>query len=219
MACVNNVYMGVIFFDLDGTLTDPKLGITRSIQYALEKLDHDVPANDQLAWCIGPPLLNSFEKMLGDHQLAIAALDLYREKFAETGLYENHVYPGIANTLAILVDSGHQLFIATSKPTIYAERIVEHFAINEYFGRVFGSGLDGSYSDKAELLDYALKETRVVPNEAIMVGDRSHDMIGARRNEMMAVGVLYGYGSKDELVKAGAHHLSPTPPELLGIVS
>ncbi|MHA1153456.1 MAG: HAD hydrolase-like protein, partial [Alphaproteobacteria bacterium] len=135
--------MGDIFFDLDGTLTDPKPGITRSIQYALDKLDRDVPTEDELVWCIGPPLLESFERMLGDSRLAVTAMSLYRERFADKGLYENGVYPGIENTLSILSESGRRLFIATSKPTVYATRIVEHFELGKFFERVFGPELDG----------------------------------------------------------------------------
>jgi phosphoglycolate phosphatase len=210
--------MGALFFDLDGTLTDPKTGITRSIQYALERLHRDIPTEDELVWCIGPPLLGSFETLLGDRQLAATALRFYRERFADTGLYENRVYHGIEDALATLGASGHRLFIATSKPSIYAKRIVEHFAIGGYFERLFGSQLDGTRTDKTELLSHALDETGTDFQEATMIGDRSHDMIGARNNQMTAVGVLYGYGSNDELVTAGAQHISPTPEDLPGIL-
>jgi len=211
--------MGDIFFDLDGTLTDPKPGITRSIQFALENLDREVPTEDELVWCIGPPLLESFEKMLGDRRLATTALKLYRKRFSDKGLFENRVYGGIENILSVLRASGRRLFIATSKPAVYAERIVEHFAIGRHFERVFGSALDGTRSDKSELLSHALHETGAAARETIMIGDRSHDMIGARNNEMTAVGVLYGYGSKNELVAAGAHHISATTGELLEVLS
>ena len=211
--------MGDIFFDLDGTLTDPKPGITRSIQFALDKLDREVPTEDELVWCIGPPLLESFKKLLGDSRLAATALKFYRERFSDKGLYENRVYAGIEHTLTVLRDSGRRLFIATSKPTTYATHIVEHFAMESYFERVFGSELDGARSDKSELLSHALEETGAVAREAIMIGDRAHDMIGARNNGMTAVGVLYGYGSKDELVTAGAHRISATTGELLGNLS
>ena len=210
--------MGAVFFDLDGTLTDPKTGITRSIQYALDRLRRDVPTEDELVWCIGPPLLGSFETLLGDRQLAVTALSLYRERFADTGLYENQVYPGIEDVLATLGAAGRRLFVATSKPAVYAKRIVEHFGIGGYFERLFGSELDGTRTDKTELLSHALGETGIDPREAIMIGDRGHDMIGARNNDMTAIGVLYGYGSQDELVAAGAQRISPTPEELSGIL-
>ena len=211
--------MGAIFFDLDGTLTDSKPGITRSIQYALDKLGHDFTSEDELTWCIGPSALECFDKLLGDSKLSATALRIYRERYADIGLFENRVYPGIEQTVDALNASGHRLFIATSKLTIYAQRIVKHFELQGSFERVFGSELDGTRSDKSELLAYALGETGVVSQEAIMIGDRSHDMIGARNNEMTAVGVLYGYGSEDELVAAGAHHISATTEDLLGIVT
>jgi phosphoglycolate phosphatase len=207
--------MTTIYFDLDGTLTDPKPGITRSIQYALEKLDRPVPSEDELAWCIGPPLRASLAKLLGGDDLAETALSLYRERFGDIGIFENEVYPGIEHILAVLAGSGRRLFVATSKPVVYAERIIDHFKLAPYFQRVFGSELDGRRSDKTELLGYALQATGVDPLRAIMIGDRSHDMIGARNNAMTAVGVLYGYGNKEELLGAGAHHVCATPQALL----
>jgi phosphoglycolate phosphatase len=207
--------MNPIFFDLDGTLTNPKPGITRSIQHALRKLDHEAPAEDDLTWCIGPPLHASFKKLLGTDALADKAILLYRERFADVGLFENEVYPGIEATLSVLAGQARRLFVATSKPGVYAERIIDHFKLRGYFERVFGSELDGTRSDKSDLLGYALKAAQVDPAGAIMIGDRSHDMIGARNNGLTAVGVLYGYGSKEELLAAGAHRLSATPRELL----
>ena len=207
--------MTTIFFDLDGTLSDPKPGITRSIQYALGRLDRAVPAEDELTWCIGPPLRASFEKLLGTDDLAGRALSLYRERFADIGLFENELYPGIEDTLSVLAKSGRRLFVATAKPGVYAERIIDHFKLRGYFERVFGSELDGTRSDKTDLLSHALAATQVDPLDAIMIGDRSHDMIGARNNAMTAVGVLYGYGSREELVTAGAHRVCATPRGLL----
>jgi phosphoglycolate phosphatase len=211
--------MNTVYFDLDGTLTDPKPGITRSIQYALGKLDRDVPLEDELTWCIGPPLRASLKKLLGADDLADRALSLYRERFADIGLFENRIYPGIGDTLAAIASSGRRLFVATSKPGIYAERIIDHFKLGIYFESVFGSELDGTRSDKTDLLRYALKTTGVDPSRAVMIGDRSHDMIGARNNKMTAVGVLYGYGSKQELLDAGAHHICATPQELSGLLN
>lgn len=211
--------MNAIYFDLDGTLTDPKPGITRSIQYALRKLDRDVPTEDELTWCIGPPLHASLKKLLGTDDLADKALSLYRERFADIGLFENVVYPGIEETLSAVAGSGRRLFVATSKPGIYAERIIDHFKLTVYFERVFGSELDGTRSDKTDLLGYALRTTGVDPSRAVMIGDRSHDMIGARNNKMTALGVLYGYGGKQELLDAGAHHICATPQGLPGLVS
>jgi phosphoglycolate phosphatase len=207
--------MDAIYFDLDGTLTDPKIGITRSIRHALIKLDRAAPPEDELTWCIGPPLRASFQTMLGRDDLADRAVSLYRERFADIGIFENGVYPGVTEILSALRTSGRRLFVATSKPAIYAERIIDHFDLRGYFERVFGSELDGTRADKTELLDYALKATGVDPQRAAMIGDRRHDMIGARNNRMTAIGVLYGYGSEAELVEAGAQHVCASPQEVL----
>ncbi|MGY3233921.1 phosphoglycolate phosphatase [Bradyrhizobium sp. USDA 4448] len=208
--------MRTIYFDLDGTLTDPKPGITGSIQYALKKLGKAVPSQDELTWCIGPPLHASLKALTGTDALADQALLLYRERFSDVGLYENALYPGIHDTLAALAATSARIFVATSKPAVYATRIVEHFGLKPYFERVFGSELDGTRVDKRDLLRYALAETEVDPRQAIMIGDRSHDVVGARTNGMTAIGVLYGYGNEAELRDAGAHHVCAAHPELLG---
>lgn len=200
--------MHSLYFDLDGTLTDPKLGITRSIQYALGKLDLEVPDVEDLTWCIGPPLLDSFKTIIGDSGQAARAVQLYRERFSDTGLFENHVYPEMINTLERLQKTGYTLYVATSKPTPYAARIIEHFQMTAFFARIFGSQLDGSYADKSDLLQFALEQTKDNPLEAIMIGDRSHDMVGAKNNGMKAIGVLYGFGSEEELISAGADSIS-----------
>jgi phosphoglycolate phosphatase len=208
--------MRTIYFDLDGTLTDPKPGITGSIQYALKKLGETVPSQDELTWCIGPPLHASLKALTGTDALADRALLLYRERFSEVGLFENSPYPGIHDTLAAVAATGARMFVATSKPAVYATRIVEHFGLKPYFERVFGSELDGTRVDKRDLLRYALDEARVEASSAIMIGDRSHDVVGARTNGMTAIGVLYGYGTEAELRDAGAHHICAAHPELLG---
>ncbi len=207
--------MRTIFFDLDGTLTDPKPGITRSIQYALERLGQAVPTEDELTWCIGPPLHASLKTLTGSDELADRALLLYRERFSEIGLFENEAYSGIAQTLSALAARNGRMFVATSKPAVYATRIVEHFGLQRYFERVFGSELDGTRVDKVDLLRYALEVAKVDPQTAIMIGDRSHDVVGARTNGMTAIGVTYGYGSEAELREAGAHHICAAHPELL----
>ena len=211
--------MTTIFFDLDGTLTDPKPGITRSIRYALQKLDHPVmPTEDELTWCIGPPLRSSFVKLLGEDS-ADRAVSLYRERFSDIGLYENRVYDGIGEILTTLGQSGHRLFVATSKAHVFADRIIDHFGLRPHFSRVFGAELDGTRADKSHLLAYALKETATEPADAVMIGDRSHDMIGAGNNGIKGIGVLYGYGNRDELIGAGARHLCATPADIPGCIS
>jgi phosphoglycolate phosphatase len=146
-----------IWFDLDGTLTDPKLGITRSIQYALSRPDRQPPPEDELMWCIGPPLRASLKTLLGTDDLAVKALSFYRERFADIGIFENEIYLGIEDTLSVLAKSGRRLFVATSKPSVYAERIIDHFKLRFYFERVFGSDLDGRRSDKTDLMGYAFR--------------------------------------------------------------
>ena len=212
--------MDAIYFDLDGTLTDPKPGITRSIQYALQKLDHPtMPTEDELTWCIGPPLRASFVRLLGAETSADLAVSYYRERFSDVGLYENGVYDGIGAVLTKLGAAGHRLFVATSKPHVFAERIIDHFGLRDHFERVFGSELDGTRVDKSHLLEYALKQASVDPARTLMIGDRSHDMVGAKNNGMKGIGVLYGYGTRDELLDAGAHHVCATPGAILGCIS
>ncbi len=203
-----------ICFDLDGTLTDPRSGITRSIRFAMEKLGRAVPDEAELTWCIGPPLLGSFEKLLGNKPEARAALILYRERFSDIGLYENEIYPDVREALGALKISGRRLFVATSKPTVYATRIIEHFNLSAYFETVFGSELDGTRSDKTDLLSWLLEQKRLDPSVTSMVGDRGYDVIGARNNGMDAIGVLYGYGARSELIEAGAARLCARPGDL-----
>ncbi len=201
-----------IYFDLDGTLTDPREGITRCIQYALGALGSAVPTEDELLWCIGPPLLQSFEKLVGDAQ-AQAAVQLYRERFDEQGWRENRPYDGIAQLLATLRTDGFPLYLATSKPLVFAERIVEHFGFSGFFTDLFGPDLHGNLSDKAELLSHA-RSVVGLAQPAFMVGDRRYDILGGKANALTTIGVLYGYGSREELSAAGADYLAQDPGEL-----
>jgi phosphoglycolate phosphatase len=207
-----------LFFDLDGTLTDPKPGITASIQYALQKLDREVPSQDELVWCIGPPLRASFVTLLGGDELADRAVALYRERFGDVGLFENSVYPDIAGVLALLTQPSRRMFVATSKPHVFAKRIIDHFGLAGHFEHVFGSELDGTRVHKADLLAYALEQTGVDASRALMIGDRSHDVNGAKANGMDAIGVTYGYGSREELITAGARHLCVSPRAIWDVV-
>jgi phosphoglycolate phosphatase len=207
-----------LFFDLDGTLTDPKPGITGSIQYALEKLGRVVPSQDELAWCIGPPLRASFVALLGGEDHADRAVELYRDRFGDVGLFENSVYPGIEGVLAKLGQSGFRMFVATSKPHVFARRIIDHFHLSNHFERVFGSELDGTRVHKADLIAYALAQTGVDPSRSLMIGDRSHDVLGAKANGIDAIGVTYGYGSREELIAAGARQLCDSPRAVLDVI-
>ena len=200
-----------IYFDLDGTLTDPLEGIGKSILYALERLGH-APVDDvELRACIGPPLLESFERLAGA-DAAPQALALYRERFSDVGWRENAVYPEIPAVLSSLRGDGHRLFVATSKPTVFAERIIEHFELAQYFDGVHGSELDGTRTNKVELLDYVLAKND--SRDGLMIGDRRHDAVGAAENNLPFIGVLYGYGSMDEFRAAGVQHWVENPPEI-----
>jgi phosphoglycolate phosphatase len=205
-----------ILFDLDGTLTDSFVGITNCIRHALKTLDHDAPPAEDLGWCIGPPLQESFLSLLSttDEQLASKAVGYYRERFGTIGLFENEVYPGVVSGLQELTRGGHTLSVATSKPRVYARRIVEHFDLMGYFCAVDGSELDGSHGDKAALIGHVLERDRLDPGKVVMIGDRKHDMMGAAENHVCGIGVLWGYGSIDELRAAGAYLCIDAPNKL-----
>ena len=193
--------VSTLLFDLDGTLTDPFEGITRSIQYALEKMSARVPEAEELRWCIGPPLWDSFSVLLetdGQSKLD-RAVALYRERYTVTGLYENTLIPGIPETLSALKSAGYKLHVCTSKPHAYAGKIVEHFELMPYFGTVYGAELDGTRSHKTELIAHVLATEGITASEALMIGDRKHDLIGAKANQVAGIGVLWGYGSQEEL--------------------
>lgn len=204
-----------LFFDLDGTLTDPKEGITKSVAYALESFGQHVENPDDLLMFIGPPLKWSFMEYAGlsDGQ-ADMAVEKYRERFKDTGIFENGVYEGIERMLDKLKKAGFKLVLATSKPIIFADRILKHYGIEKYFEAAFGSELDGTRTDKAEVIEYAMNQTGAEPENTIMVGDRSHDIIGANKNNIRAIGVLFGYGNREELLEAGAYRLAVNVAEL-----
>jgi len=201
-----------ILFDLDGTLTDPKIGITKSVAYALKSFGIEVKDLDSLCKFIGPPLRVSFREYYGFcEDDCIKAIVKYREYFRETGLFENKVYPGIENLLKNLKQSGRKLFVATSKPTVFAVRILEHFNLLQYFDYVAGSELDGSRDSKSDVIKFALQKNGLTDlTNVIMVGDREHDVMGAKENNIDVVGVLYGYGDRVELEKAGADYIVET---------
>lgn len=201
-----------IYFDLDGTLTDPYEGITKCILYALDRLGFPHPDDDYLYSCIGPPLWDTFPEMVGQ-ELTKKAIDLYRERFVEVGWQENKPYDGIVDALATIAENDHLLFVATAKPHKHAARIVEHFGMGEFFSTVYGSELDGTRATKTELLEYAVS-LNPGASRHIMVGDRKHDLAGAIANDMAPVGVAYGYGSIEELEDAGATAIAQAPADL-----
>ncbi len=205
-----------LFFDLDGTLTDPRDGIVRSIQYALKELGRMSPSAAELTRYIGPPLHESFSILLGtsDASRVEQAIALYRQRFAVEGIFENELYPGITVALTTLKARAHSLFVVTSKPTVFARKIVDHFALQAYFHNVYGSELDGTRANKAELIAHVLEQEHIPSNDAAMIGDREHDIKGALANAVQPIGVLWGYGSRAELIQAGAPVLCETPEVL-----
>jgi phosphoglycolate phosphatase len=205
-----------VLFDLDGTLTDPREGIVACLKYALLGLGHDCPSDLDLARFIGPPLKESFAVLLhtADRKQINAAVELYRQRFSSKGMLENTVYPGIHSALTTLRGRGALLFVTTSKPRVFAERIVEHFGLKEYFCAVYGSELDGTRSDKSELIAHVLQAESLSPHSTVMVGDRAHDVVGAKVHGVFPIGVLWGYGSSDELIAAGATTLCAKPETL-----
>jgi phosphoglycolate phosphatase len=204
-----------LFFDLDGTLTDPAEGIVNSLRYALERLGQPDHATGELERWIGPPLRDAFAELLGTDDPAVVerAVATYRERFGTTGILENRVYAGIPEALGRLRESGWELHVVTSKPWVYARRILDHFELAAHFVEVFGSELSGERSRKDELVGHALGVLGEGPR-TWMIGDRSYDMKGARAHGVGTLGVLWGYGSRSELLGAGAELLVETPPDL-----
>ena len=203
----------IIFFDLDGTLTDAGPGIKACINYALNKMNFKKLGMDS-DWVVGPSLWGTFKKLGIPEENLNEAVNLYRERYNVKGYLENSVYLGIPGQLAMLLEMGYVLSLATSKPTVSASAILEYFDLTRYFSYEFGSNLDGSLSDKSILLKHALAVTDFEPNDALMIGDRQYDIIGAKSNLIKSVGVSYGYGSTNELREAGADLLVEKPAEL-----
>ncbi|MBO6716516.1 MAG: HAD hydrolase-like protein [Rhizobiaceae bacterium] len=212
--------VATVLFDLDGTLTDPFEGITRSLQYALERMGRIPPAAEYLRWCVGPPLQANFRELLAtdDKALIARAVELYRERYNDVGKFENVLIDGIPELLARLRDDGYALAVATSKLQSYAGDIVEHFGLMPYFDTVYGSEPDGRYADKADLIGLILKLRKIEPGRTLMIGDRMHDIVGAKKNSVRGIGVLWGYGDEDELTRAGADDLADTPERLGRII-
>ena len=210
-----------ILIDLDGTLTDPKVGITTSARYGLAKVGHSIAESENIDWIIGPPLKASLAKLLNvdvDDDLAEQALLGYRERFSVTGLFENHLFGDVTATLQELKKQGYKLFLATAKPEIYARQILQHFELLEYFDYPYGSELTGERTNKGDLIGYILQQEKLDPMECLMVGDREHDIFGARRFGIETIAVEYGYGSQQELDEAQPKARIKTFAELLNVI-
>lgn len=210
----------VILFDLDGTLTDSSPGIINSIVYALKKYGISVEDTAELRKFLGPPLHESFKDFYGfDENKSMEAVAFYREYFSTKGLLENDVYKGILDLLQKLNDKGKRLILATSKPQKFTDRIMDHFDLAKYFEFIAGSNMDGTRSKKAEVIAYALHECQITDkSKVVMIGDREHDIIGAKAVGIDSVGIEYGYGDYNELHNAGATYIVKTVDELKAMI-
>ena len=204
----------VLLVDLDGTLTDPAEGIVGSFRHALEAMGRPAPPSEDLTWIIGPALRRSFANRLGGPEDAEAALAVYRERYGSVGLFEAFVYDGVPATLDALRRAGARLVLCTSKPRVFAVRILERFGLDRPFDAVYGADLDGRFDDKGDLIAHILAEQRIAPEACAMWGDRKHDVVGAARHGIPTIGALWGYGGEAELRAAGAAVLCASPADV-----
>ncbi|MGL5380090.1 HAD family hydrolase [Clostridium sp.] len=209
-----------ILFDLDGTVTDPMVGITKSVKYALNKFNINTKTLEELCKFIGPPLKESFMEYYNfSDEEAEKAIIYYREYFSIKGIYENYVYDNFENILSSLKQEGKTLIIATTKTTIFAEQIIEHFNLSKYFDFICGSNLDGTRTKKADIIQYILDKYNIDNHsDVVMIGDRKHDIIGAKEVGIDSIGVLYGYGSYEELYNSGADYIVKDIDELSKLI-
>ena len=212
--------MKYVLMDLDGTITNPKLGITKSVQYALKAKNIEVEDLDSLCKFIGPPLVDSFMQFYGfTEQEAEESVDKYREYYTDKGIFENEVYPGMEDLLDNLKQAGKVVIVATSKPEAFARQILEHFLIDGYFDDICGATMDRSRTTKEEVIRYALLKNGITDlPSTVMVGDRKFDIEGAKTVGISSMGVLFGFGSREELEKAGCDRIAETVEEILDIV-
>lgn len=208
----------IALFDLDGTVTDSGPGILNSIRYALAKHGLPVPSEDVLRTFIGPPLKEQFQAVCGlTEEESIRMVEAYREYYTDKGIFENSVYEGVPEMLGRLQEAGVRILMATAKPEDFARRIAEHFDFAKYFEFIGGACMDGRRTDKYEVIEYVLASRGISTEErkhTVMIGDRSHDMIGAEKAGLHSLGVLYGYGSREELEEAGAEMTAETPEKV-----
>ncbi len=229
-----------VLFDLDGTLSDNRPGITGCIIHALSALGRPAPPAEQLLWCIGPPLRSSFSRLLAlsdQGLLSLSAAELanfvyqgpppglpveeavlhYRSRYDEWGWSQNSLFAGVAELFSLLHDSGRRLVVTTTKAQIFAERIVGHFSLSPYLTGTYGPSLDGRMSSKTELVAHAIERHGLIPEKTVIVGDRALDIVGGKANGITTVGVSYGFGSLDELRSAGADYIAGSVVELMDL--
>lgn len=204
-----------VFFDLDGTLLDPRKGITRCFQYALKKLGHPPELESSLTQFIGPPLRSTFAKLLGseDKDLIEKAVGYYRERFSDVGVFENDIYPEIKELLILLCRSYH-LYVVTAKAQVFARKIVRHFDLAQYFKAVYGPSLDGRFDNKGELIEAILQELSLAPEDTVMIGDRREDIVAGKSNGTRTIGLTYGYGSREEIAAAQPDFICHRPSDI-----
>lgn len=208
-----------ILFDLDGTLTDPYLGISHSVQHALKKLGIEEKDEKRLRFFIGPPLKNSFKEFYHfDDATMETAIHYFREYFEAKGIYENKLYEGAGVLLKTLTGKGKKCILATSKPQKFAEKILRHFDIHDYFYDIVGSNLDETMTEKDEVIRWVMEKNNLEKEKTIMIGDRKYDIDGARKNNIASLAVLYGYGSKEELENSRPDYLCETIQDILAVV-
>ena len=209
--------MAILFFDLDGTLIDSAIGITRCVAYALEKSGEQVPPEHELRRWIGPPLRDSFAPLLKDAEKTEAAVRFYRERFETDGWAEHTVYEGIENVIETLAKRGHRLAVVTAKNDGHARKIIEHLPFGHHFEMISGASLDGRISYKSQLIEIAMESMQVAPKDCVMIGDRHMDIEGAKHHDISSVGVLWGFGGLEELSRAKADHILEQPEQLLSL--
>lgn len=209
--------MAVLFFDLDGTLIDSAVGITRCVAYALEKSGEPIPPEHELRRWIGPPLRDSFGPLLNDAEKTDKAVAFYRERFETHGWAEHDVYEGIQAVIETLALRGHRLAVVTAKNEAHAEKIIHHLPFGHHFEMISGASLDGRISYKSQLIQIAMESMQVEAKDCVMIGDRHMDIEGAQHHQIASVGVLWGFGGHEELSKAGPSHLVESPGQLLGL--
>lgn len=210
---------GTVLFDLDGTLTNPFMGITGGVLYALEKMGYDCPPREELLSFIGPPLFDEFTRRFDmNEEQAREAIRLYREYYSGGGLFENELIDGAQELLSALKADGKRLCLATSKPEVFARKILEHFGIDGYFDFIGGATLDGKIGTKTEVLQYVLQQTGADVRDCVLVGDRFHDIVGAHNVGMKCIAVLVGFGSRSEFEQYGADYIAQTLGDVAAIV-
>lgn len=208
-----------ILFDLDGTLTDPFLGITRSVAYSLKSFGIEVDDLETLKPFIGPPLDVSFREYYHmDEAQSWKAVEKYREYFSKKGLFENKVYEGMEDFLQSLLNMDMKLYVCTSKPEVFAKEILDHFSLTPYFTGIYGATLDGSLKNKGDVIAHCIKQEQLNIQDCMMIGDRQHDIVGAHQNQIPCIGVLYGYGSLEEFQEYHCDYIAKDLIELKKII-